>query len=192
MRYEVTEDSLIVRGNFFALSSGVGGGWGRVDGVFNHTVCDDFEKWDPKEYVEIVASRFSLSRYFGLLTSVPMSKLAVSRKDDVTVFATAGVRNPNPSFSKAGTVNIIVVVEGEMSDGAMVNAVITATEAKSFTLIEEGCGFTGTNTDAVVIAKESNPGCDYYEYSGPASELGAKIWGAVIDAVRRSLRAWKL
>ncbi|RLI76081.1 adenosylcobinamide kinase [Archaeoglobales archaeon] len=182
-RYYLKDETLIVEGNFEAISSGLLGGWRRVDYLFNHTV-NDFDLDNPVEYLEKVANKHGLKNYFGLLTSVPMDKLAIKRVDDVTVFVTAGVKNPN---ERIGTINTIIVVDAEMSGGAMVNAVITATEAKAKALIELGYDFTGTNTDAVIVAM---CGGKYYEYAGPMSELGQKIWLAVSGAVKESLLKW--
>jgi len=127
-----------------------------------------------------------MKNYFGLLTAVPMDKLAVVRVEDVTAFVTAGVGNPN---EKIGTINIILVVDGDMSDGAMVNSIITATEAKSVALLKSGLKFTGTSTDAIIVAKTERG--RYYEYAGYASELGRKIWIAVKRAVIESLSKWR-
>jgi len=83
---------------------------------------------EPADYLRKVARVYGLSSYFGLLTSVPMDKLSVKSFGEVTVFATAGVMNPN---ERVGTINIIAVFECRMSRAAMLNAIITATEAKN-------------------------------------------------------------
>ncbi|MBE8538919.1 adenosylcobinamide amidohydrolase [Geoglobus acetivorans] len=184
MRYRIDDDTLIVEGKFDAISSGLKGGWKEVGSIFNHTVSDDFCDSDPIHYLETVAERLGLKNYFGLLTSVPMDKLAIVKKDEVTAFVTAGVKNPNEVI---GTINIILIIDAGPSDGAMVNAIITATEAKSHTLLEMGYSFTGTNTDAVVVART---GGRYYEYAGPASDLGSKIWYCVKRGVSESLGRW--
>ena len=191
MKYWIEDDTLIIEGSFNAISSGLLGGWKDVEHIFNHTVVEGFDRLNPVEYLRGVAERFELRDYFGLLTSVPMDKLSVVRSGEVTAFITAGVKNPNERIQVrkvgAGTINIILVVDADLSDGGMVNAVITATEAKSAALIELGHSFTGTNTDAVVVARI---GGEYYEYAGPASELGSRIWHAVKKGVRESLEKW--
>ncbi len=184
MKYRIEDETLIIEGDFNAVSSGLMGGWKNVRWIFNHTVPENFDSLDPIEYIRSVAERFSMNNYFGLLTSVPMEKLAIVRKDDVTAFVTAGVKNPSKPI---GTINIILIVDAYPSDGAMINAVITATEAKTAALLELGHNFTGTNTDAVVVARTSGT---HYEYAGPASELGEKIWDAVRKAVIESLSKW--
>ncbi len=184
--YWVEDDTLIVEGKFFGISTGLMGGWRKVRYAFNHTVRDENLLNDPNAYLREVARRYGLKNYFGLLTSVPMDKLSVSCYDEVTVFATAGVQNPN---ERIGTINIIAVLDCRVSRAALLNAIITVTEAKSKSLIESGCNFTGTSTDAVVILTTCRG--KYYRYSGPASELGAKIWKTTIESVSTSLEKWK-
>ncbi len=184
MKFRYDNRLLLIEGKFNAISSGINGGWRNVDAIFNYSVDEDFERYDAKEYLERIASKLNLKRYFGLLTSVPMDKLAIAVCDDVTAFVTAGVKNPN---EKIGTINIIIVLNAAISDGAMINSVITATEAKAHTLIEMGYNFTGTNTDAIVVARTNGK---YYEYAGPASELGRRIWKAVKKGIRESLSKW--
>jgi len=179
----INERLLLIRGSFNAISSGINGGWRDVEALFNYTVDEDFEKYDPKDYLERIAKNLGLRSYFGLLTSVPMEKLAVAEFEDVKAFVTAGVKNPN----EFGTINIILLIDAFPSDGALVNAIITATEAKSRALLEMGFNFTGTNTDAIIVART---GGRYYEYGGPASDLGRKIWIAVKKGVKESLSKW--
>ncbi len=182
--YWVDDDTLIVKGSFFGISTGLLGGWKRVKFAFNHTVRNsDLEK--PVEYLRSVAKKYDLSSYFGLLTSVPMDKLSVESVGNVTVFVTAGVKNPN---EKIGTINIVAVFEGRLSRAAMLNAIITATEAKTKALLESGCNFTGTNTDAIIVLCTQRG--KYYRYSGPASEAGRNLWKAVGKAVKDSLAKW--
>ena len=182
-RHYLKDETLIVEGEFEAISSGLLGGWRRVNHLFNHTV-NDFDLKNPIEYLEGVAKKYGLKNYFGLLTSVPIDKLSIKKVDDVTVFVTAGVKNPNEQI---GTINTIIVVDAEICSGGMINAVITTTEAKTKALIELGHNFTGTNTDAVIVAM---CGGTYYDYAGPMSELGQKIWVGVNRAVKESLLKW--
>ena len=184
MNYIIEDDTLLVTGRFNAVSSGLKGGWKDVDSIFNHTVSKDFDTYSPSEYLERIARKFSLMRYFGLLTSVPMDKLSIVRKGEVTAFVTAGLRKPNETI---GTINTILVIDAYPSDGAMINGIITSTEAKTAALLEAGYRFTGTNTDATVIART---GGRYYEYAGPASVLGRRIWSAVKEGVFQSLSLW--
>ncbi|MEM0315758.1 MAG: adenosylcobinamide amidohydrolase, partial [Archaeoglobaceae archaeon] len=69
------------------------------------------------------------------------------------------------------------------------NAIITATEAKSSALFKLGYRFTGTNTDAIVVLSTMK-GC-YEQFSGPASRLGKRIWECVFKATAESLEKWE-
>ena len=183
--YWVDGNTLIVSGDFFGVSTGLLGGWGRVKHAFNHTVSDEFYSMEAAEYLRKVARAYGLKSYFGLLTSVPMDNLSVRSCGEVTVFATAGVLNPN---EKVGTINVIAVFECRMSRAAMLNAIITTTEAKTKALLEAVHNFTGTNTDAVVVLCTQKG--RYHRYSGPASEVGRKLWKCVEEAVKESLARW--
>ncbi|MFS0837663.1 adenosylcobinamide amidohydrolase [Paenibacillus sp. 1P03SA] len=94
-----------------------------------------------------------------------------------------------------GTINIIVAVEGELTDEAMVNAVITATEAKAAALqdlgvaLKDGSGATGTTTDAVLIAATQRG--RLHRYAGTATYLGHMIGRTVYDAAMQSGLAYK-
>jgi len=183
--YWVDANILIVAGDFFGISTGLCGGWKKVKFAFNHTVDNTFFRTDPVKYLRNVAKLYSLRSYFGLLTSVQMDKLSIKCSEEVTAFVTAGVKNPN---EKIGTINIIAVLDCRISRSAMLNAIITATEAKTKALIESGYKFTGTNTDAVVLLCTQKG--RYCRYAGPASDLGRHIWKAVSRAVKESLNKW--
>ncbi len=178
------DETLIVSGDFFGVSTGLLGGWKRVRYAFNHTVKGYID--DEVAYLRSVAKRYGLKNYFGLLTAVPMENLAIAASGEVTVFATAGVTNPN---ARIGTINIIAVLDCRVSRGAMLNAIITITEAKSHALLSSGYDFTGTSTDAVVVLSTQRGA--YHRYSGAASELGKKIWSATRRAVLEGLSHWK-
>lgn len=86
---------------------------------------------------------------------------------------------------RPGTVNIVVAVPVALTDAGLVNAVITATEAKTQALLEAGYPCTGTASDAICIAAPSPAGGDDEGelFAGPRSEWGARIARAVHAAV---------
>ncbi|MFI1250620.1 adenosylcobinamide amidohydrolase [Streptomyces anulatus] len=90
---------------------------------------------------------------------------------------------------RPGTVNIVVTLPVALSDGAFVNAVATATEAKVQALLDAGLDCSGTPTDAVCVAAPE-PGHDGGEpFAGPRSTWGARIARAVHTAVLAAARA---
>jgi adenosylcobinamide amidohydrolase len=90
-----------------------------------------------------------------------------------------------------GTINIVVAVPVPLSDAAFVNAIITATEAKSQAVIEAGFGGTGTASDAICIAAPAQGSTTQggtaqrapEDFAGPRSPWGARIARAVHAAV---------
>lgn len=95
-----------------------------------------------------------------------------------------------------GTVNIIVAVDGRMTDAAMANAVITATEAKAAVFQDlrirvggTGSIATGTTTDAVLVAATGRGRRDYV-YAGTATRLGYLLSRAVYAAAEQACRRW--
>jgi len=90
-----------------------------------------------------------------------------------------------------GTINIVAIVPVPLSDAALVNAVMTATEAKVQALV--GCGFqaTGTASDALVVAcPVPVAGGAVEPYGGPRSTWGARLARAVHTAVEQGARRW--
>ena len=87
---------------------------------------------------------------------------------------------------RPGTINIIVSVPVPLADAAYVNAVITATEAKTQALLEAGVRATGTASDAVCIAAPAAG--EPEDFAGPRSVWGARIARAVHAAVLAGAR----
>jgi adenosylcobinamide hydrolase len=194
MRFYVVDNTLIVKGEFEGLSTGMDGGRRRVSCVFNHNVPSDFDDREPLRYTDSVAAKLCIKKpYFGLLTAVMMKELVVVRDTQLTAFVTAGLGNNCHDPSMPGTINIILVVNGVMSEGALASAIITATEAKVKALFEAGHDFTGTTTDAVVVLYEKmelNSLCDqpYFEYSGTYTDIGQSIYRCVKKGVMEGLK----
>jgi len=86
-----------------------------------------------------------------------------------------------------GTVNIIAVLSRRLSRAALVNAVMTVTEAKSQALWEAGFAATGTPSDAVAdLCPPSGPA---EAFGGPRSRWGSRLARAVHRAVLDGSRA---
>ncbi len=183
MRYFFRGKTLFVRGDFRAASTGVNGGLRKVTTLFNHTVDSTFDHDDPLRPMEEIAAGMGFSRdFFGLLTAVPIRTSCILHYDFITLFVTAGVTDPNPG--SAGTINIIVHSAEGLSDGALLETILTATTAKADALRALGHPFSGTITDAVVAACEGPP-C--HTYAGTATEAGRRIYHAAFRGVQEAL-----
>ncbi len=184
MRYYLRGGTLIIRGCFRAASTGIDGGIGTVSTLLNHTVSPGWDHRDPARDLRMVIARHGLpGDFFGLLTAVAMKNLCIFQYDFITVFITAGVNThetPRP-----GTINIIICSREGFTDGALLGAVVTATEAKVLSLNENGYTITGTPTDAVIVAAEGEP---VHSYAGPVTEAGRRIREAVAFGVAAAMK----
>ena len=187
------------------LSSAIiGGGFSRTRHILNAHVDKNFNAPNPKNWLRSLAARLDIHESFiGLMTAVKLSKARIIflESDDLGVSAlvTAGVRNASaagvtpPFSSKPGTINIILLLNARLTHAAMLNAVITATEAKSAVLNERNIltpdsdPATGTSTDTVTIAC-TNSGA-LQAYAGPVTTIGWLIARAIRQALEESLFA---
>jgi adenosylcobinamide amidohydrolase len=107
----------------------------------------------------------------------------------VSALATVGLGHPTLAAappeahapSLVGTINIVVFLPERLSDGALVNAVATATEAKAQAVAELGINATGTATDALCLACPDEGGS--HSFGGPRSVWGSRLARAVHTAV---------
>jgi adenosylcobinamide hydrolase len=144
----------------------------------------------------------------GIMTAAKMKNIEVKNQKigDVTVtaLATAGVHfaatagdnvaSEPGSFppENLGTINIIVLVDGNLTESCMVNALMTTTEAKATALKEldvrsrfSGEAATGTVTDSIVMActKRGAP----IKYAGTGTSIGELIGKSVKEAVKKAV-----
>ena len=185
-------------------SSFFGGGFRRVRHILNANVAENYCSNNPAADLRAIAGRCGVSDPFvGLLTAVPLHKARTSfaKQADVRVGAliTAGVTNATsagvslPCQSTPGTINIILLLNAKLTRAAMLNAIVTATEAKCAVLHEmnvctpDGAIATGTSTDTVTIAMTGvGP---TLSYAGPATVVGWLIAKTVRHALQQSLLA---
>jgi adenosylcobinamide amidohydrolase len=175
-------------------SASHGGGLGDRAWVLNAQVDKDYAHPDPDADLAAIAAGLNLPAGWGtaLMTAAPVLAVVVASDDGAGCAATVGVTRPTwaagPDGSWSGgpgTINLVCTVPVGLSDAALVNAVVTATEAKTQALVEAGVPGTGTASDAVVVA--CPPG-GHEPYGGPRSRWGARLARAVHAAVTQGLR----
>ena len=152
-----------------------------------------------------------------MLTAAEVTRFTTGDDSGVEVVATVGLGRPvwpaaqavspdrwpegpgGPDFARGpefvpGTINLLVAVPVPLSDAALVNAVVTATEAKSQALVEFALPGTGTASDAICIACPATAsaagGAAVEAYGGPRSPWGAAIARAVHAAVAAGTDDW--
>ncbi len=134
-----------------------------------------------------------LKDFVGFMTAADIGRvLSVAKSGSVTAYVTAGITNPaiageEPPPWKPGTINMALVIEDGLTVGAMANAIMTATEAKTYTLLKLGYNATGTTSDGIGVF--AFPG--EKEWAGTATKLGLDIGRAVRSALEESLKKWE-
>lgn len=153
MRIFTTKDTLFIRGTWRAASSGVSGGIKPVTTLLNHVVPPDFSS-SPERIISQVAARkgFDPAKTFGLLTSVPMKFLCIVQIETITACIAAGI---NPDMDGYGSINIIICAAVPLSDAALLDAIITVTDAKAYAITKSGFESGKTRTGAVIIASDT-------------------------------------
>ena len=187
-------------GHRMISSAMLGGGIGPARWVLNAQVAGAYSRTDPVVHLTELAAEYGLGGPgVGMLTAASVSRTVRRDDEGVRVSATVGLRVPTWAAAPAGTadpelapldgaspwtpgtVNIAVAVPVPLSDAALVNAVVTATEAKTQALLEAGFPCTGTASDAVCVAAVT--GGEPEVFAGPRSTWGARIARAVHAAV---------
>jgi adenosylcobinamide amidohydrolase len=173
------------------ISSAVlGGGLGPAGWVLNAQVADHYARLDPAVHLAELAAAHGLSGPgVGMLTAAPVDRVVLRGDGGVTAAATVGLKIPTwaaapPGAAEPagpGTINITVSLPVALSDAAMVNAVLTATEAKTQALLEAGYPCTGTASDAICVAAPIDGTPE--PFAGPRSPWGARLARAVHAAV---------
>ena len=227
--YHVTGHTLVINleGRKRLLSSAPqGGGLRLASYVLNHQVeanptsisSGAMSFRDPARSLRELAARLGIrAATVALMTAVPMTQLVTARAETdglwVECFATVGVTNAvragewplavgaGERVDKPGTINLILITNGSLSQAAMVGAVQVVTEAKSSVLRDHDVSScrssapaTGTGTDAVVLACSLRGQGPFHLYSGTHTMIGALLGQVVTDCVTRGLakaNAWQ-
>lgn len=176
----------------------LGGGIGPREWVLNAQVVAGYSRMDPVDHLLALGPE---GEGVGMLTAASVDRCVQASDGGVEAYATVGLRVPtwaaapegsaDPELApmRVGTVNIVTVLPVAMTDAALVNAVMTVTEAKSQALIEAGYSCTGTASDAVCVAAPAHGPEELF--GGPRSEWGARAARAVHAAVRQGAEAWR-
>ena len=186
---------LVVRlpGDNVVLSSApVGGGLGSRAWVINAQVPIGYRRIDLAAHIDELRThaRLPATDGVGMLTGARVEAATVAERDGVEVVSTVGVSEPEwaaaPAFAAGartpGTINVMAWLPVALTPAALVNAVITVTEAKAQALVEAGLPGTGTATDAVCIAAPASGPTE--PFSGPRSPWGHRLAMAAHATIR--------
>ena len=173
-------------------SSPHGGGLGPRRWVVNAQVPPSYARRDPDHHLKKMAVSLGLpGRGVGVLTAADVRRRTTGCDGGVEVTATVGLDHcvlaaapAEPVVTAehlAGTVNLVAFVPQPLSGAALVNAMATATEAKTQAIRDAGFHATGTPTDAlcIVCPDEGRP----QSFGGTRSHWGSRLARAVHTAV---------
>jgi len=188
-----------------ALSSSIlSPSYARFAAIVAHQLPEDYNHAEPKKlFLQTLNSLALPRRTLGLMTAVDVSNVSVvsktHKKLTVCAVVTAGVSNPASAGDNApeeigsSTINIILLIDGNLTRHCMVNVVMTATEAKSAALRDLDVRShlsaelaTGTTSDQIAVActERGQP----IMFAGTATKLGELIGKTVKEAVETALR----
>jgi adenosylcobinamide hydrolase len=164
---------------------------------------------DPSIVITQAKSTLNLKEEcIGMVTAACVHNFALATKREdgigVSVAATAADDEGNTcNYAESagekmetkpvtGTINIIVLIDGNPNPSCLVSSIITATEAKTAAMLEldirsryTGDAATGTITDAITVAKTGHG--EPIAYGGPASKLGQLVGYCTRKAVKEAI-----
>ncbi|ARD48748.1 adenosylcobinamide amidohydrolase [Sporosarcina sp. P33] len=209
----VQEDHVLLQSSqpLKTISSAVhnaGVGWYRTfvnRGVPADYMIDDVQR----ENTAFLRSHgYHLTDTVAMMTAVSPEHVEVHEYEadfgSIVVVVTAGVGNAvdvskawqREDISYIGTINTWVFINGVLSDEAFVQALVTATEAKTKALADEqvkdpesGTVATGTSTDSLLIASTQQG--TKLPYAGPITQPGKLIGKGVYDCTVRAIHSYR-
>ena len=165
----------------------------------------------PDEFITKYASNLNLKgAVVGMMTAAYMDTFRLVKESmqgvEISVLVTCGLSNARRVGDRAeyrvmaaqeeeiGTINIIVLTSAILTDAAMVEALMIATEAKTAALQETAVLSpvsnkiaTGTGTDAIAVVSGQGP--ELVAYCGKHVLFGETLGSLVFDAVKESIKS---
>ncbi len=137
-----------------------------------------------------------------LLTSAALARHVMAKASvggvNARAVATVGLSNAERigqrvgRTARTGTINLLVEVDAPLADGALVEALGLAVEARTTAVLESGLELTtgtatGTGTDCVIVA--APPGA--VAHAGKHTAVGEALGRAALDAVAAGVAEWQ-
>jgi adenosylcobinamide amidohydrolase len=185
-----------------------GGGFQRISHFVNWQVPLDYASSDPIQLMEhkITEWEYPLKQTAGLQTAAKIHCASILEEQGdefrIVCCVTAGVGNRERAGRKrrtysayqCGTINTFLFIDGRLTEAAMINGIITATEAKAAALqdlqikVDSGEFATGTTTDSVVLAASQAEHLPTHLFAGTATTIGNTIGCLVYEATCEAVR----
>lgn len=178
-----------------ASTASCGGGIGERSWVINAQVGHDYARHDLDAHgLELAAAEGLAGAGVVMFTAAHVRDVRYASDAQVDVAATVGLTHPTwaadaPDAVPApapGTINIVATMPVRLTAAALLNALCTATEAKTQALLDADVPGTGTPSDALTIACPVDGPPE--PFAGPRSVWGARLARAVHAAVLAGTR----
>jgi adenosylcobinamide amidohydrolase len=179
-----------------ASTASCGGGLGARSWVLNAQVRHDYARRDLDRHgAELAAIEGLAGPGVVMFTAADVRAAQRASHGGVEVSATVGLTHPMWAADAdaevimaplPGTINVVAVLPVRLSEAALLNALTTATEAKTQALLAAGVGGTGTPSDAVTICCNADGPVE--PFAGPRSSWGSLLALATYDAVLAGAR----
>ncbi|WP_075980463.1 adenosylcobinamide amidohydrolase [Bacillus massilinigeriensis] len=190
------------------MSSGVvGSGFGWFHSFVNRHVDKDYNCRNHREEMEqfLRERGFDPADTVGMMTAVMLEdviyKMYEGENFSVFIVVTAGVGNAVDA-SKAmvhslayvpGTINTWIFVNGELTDEAYIQGIMTATESKVKALHDlqvtdpiTGTIATGTSTDSILIASTQKG--EMISYAGTITPFGSLVGKGIYECTTEAIK----
>lgn len=216
-RLQITDEYVVLHSPvpLRTMSSGVvGSGLGWHQTFVNRHVDKNYDCSDHRqEMIDYLRKKgFDPTETIGMMTAVMVedvaSRMLMGEDFSVLVVVTAGVGNAVDVSKSAehsfaitpGTINTWVFINGELTEEAFIQSIMTATEAKVKVMEFQGVMdsvtgtiATGTSTDSILIAATQSG--KTLEFAGTITPLGKLIgkgvYEATTEAIQKSRRRLK-
>lgn len=212
-KFQITKDYIEYQAQapLKVISSAVhNAGIGRYDTLLNRSIAPEYDIYNVKEETEqfLKERKFSPTNTVVMLTAVETSCAAIrhfsKNNAEILVMVTAGVGNSvdvtktylREEEPHIGTINTWVIINGKLTDEAFIQAMITATEAKTKALADQQIKDAVTNTIATSTATDSlliaaTQQGEEMPYAGPITEIGKLIGRAVFEVTIEAIKKYK-
>ena len=175
----------------------------------NFHVDKHYQSTDPKQDVQCWMEKNQIphEQAVAMMTSVDLANMVMDVKVmngiQMMAIVTAGVGNAvdiaadyeADAHSKIGTINTMLFIDANFTDGALVNGYMSATEAKVKALHDlkikdplSSTYATGTSTDALLLALTQQG--EKTPYAGSATAVGKGIGKLVYTTTQEAIRKY--
>ena len=185
-------------------------GMGWYDTLLNRSIAPEYDIYRVKEETLdfLLEKKFSPTSSVVMMTAVETNCVEIQRftknELEIVIMVTAGVGNSvdvtktylRDELPHVGTINTWVLINGKLTDEAFIQAMITATEAKTKALADQqikdsvtGTIATSTATDSLLIAATQQG--EEMPYAGPITEIGKLIGRGVFEVTIAAIQKYK-